>query len=134
MPSGAVANEVRTFSYRATVADLVTTAVGAQGEVTLHQLLADGWESHDVDVETLVAFDGAGPRVLDVGIAGAPTQMITALDVKAAAIKAPTVTRYRSSAPIAMAAKAKPTNQEGKLSRNSAGTAKFVPYCANPAA
>src|SRR6185437_2812327 len=32
-------------------------------------------------------------------------------------------------APIAMAANAKPTNQDGNKARNNAGTAKLGPYC-----
>jgi hypothetical protein len=39
-----------------------------------------------------------------------------------------------TSAPMAMAAKAIPTNHDGNEARNSAGTAKFGPYWAKPAA
>src|ERR1700722_1536001 len=39
-----------------------------------------------------------------------------------------------TSAPMPMAAKAMPTNQDGKLCRNSAGTAKLLWNCLNPAA
>ena len=34
-----------------------------------------------------------------------------------------------TSAPMPMAAKAKPTNHDGKWCRKSAGTAKLLPYC-----
>jgi hypothetical protein len=39
-----------------------------------------------------------------------------------------------TSAPMAMAAKATPTNHDGNEARNSAGTAKFAPYWAKPGA
>src|SRR6476646_4461015 len=39
-----------------------------------------------------------------------------------------------TSAPMAMLAKATPTNQDGKDARNSAGTAKLAPYWVKPAA
>ena len=39
-----------------------------------------------------------------------------------------------TSAPMAIAAKATPTNQDGNEARNSAGTAKFEPYWLKPAA
>ncbi len=35
---------------------------------------------------------------------------------------------------MAIAANANPTNQDGNVSRNKAGTAKFAPYCLKPAA
>src|SRR5580700_2729406 len=39
-----------------------------------------------------------------------------------------------TSAPMAIAAKAMPTNQDGNILRNSAGTAKLLPKVLNPVA
>ena len=100
----AVVGEEHTFSYEVDYTDLVNAAVGAQSAVTIHEILPEGWGIQDIRVETITAFNGSGTRALDMGVTGAATAFFTGLDVKAAGIKAPTVVKYRSTAPAAIIA------------------------------
>lgn len=104
MTKQAVVNEVRTVSYVLEYSDLVNAAAGTQGSVDIHEILPAGWEVFDVDVETEVEFNGAGTRVLDLGVTGSANAIVNDLDIKAAAIKNPTVTPYRATAPVAITA------------------------------
>jgi len=89
---------LQTYSYEFGYADLLTTTFGAQGAIELHDILPEGWEVYDVDVETTTSFNGSGARTLDIGPSGNGDGIIDGLDVKAAGIKSPTVVRYRSTA------------------------------------
>lgn len=99
-----VVGEPKVFGIEIDYSDLVNAAVGAQLPVTIHDIIPEGWECYQVEVRTITAFNGAGTRALDIGVTGAGTGIFTGLDVKAAAIKAPSVTRYLSTAPIAIVA------------------------------
>lgn len=99
-----VVGDPKVFSVELDYNDLLTTTFGAQGAITVHDLIPEGWEVYGVEVRTLTSFNGSGTRALDLGVTGAPTAIFTGLDVKSAAIKAPTVTRYLSTAPVAIIA------------------------------
>ncbi|MCK9495195.1 MAG: hypothetical protein M0R75_06830 [Dehalococcoidia bacterium] len=99
-----VVNEVRTIAKRISYDELLTTTFGAQGSVTIHEILPEGWAIDDVRVETEVAFNGSGTRVLDLGVTGSAEAIFANLDVKAQGIKAPSVTKYRATAPVAVIA------------------------------
>ncbi len=97
--------EIRSFSKKLSFAELANkAAAGAQDPVTIHDILPEGWRIYDVEVETLTSFNGSGTRVLDLGVAGSPEAIFADLDVKAAALKNPTVTKYRSSDSVAIIA------------------------------
>ncbi|MCK9496113.1 MAG: hypothetical protein M0R75_11550 [Dehalococcoidia bacterium] len=92
--------EMRSFAKVIDFSDLANKAAfGAQDPVTIHDILPEGWRIYDVEVETLVAFNGSGTRVLDLGVTGAAEAIFADLDVKAAALKNPTVTKYRAAGP-----------------------------------
>lgn len=104
MAKQAVVNELRTLSYVLEYSDLVNAAVGVQDGVEIHEILPEGWEVSDAEVETEVAFNGTGTRALDLGVTGDGDAIIDGLDVKAAGIKAPTVVKYRAASAIAVIA------------------------------
>jgi len=97
-------SELRTFSKVLDASDLVNKAAGAQDSVVIHDILPAGWRVYDVEVETIEAFNGSGTRVLDLGVTGSAEAIFADLDIKAAALKNPTVTKYRSAAPVAVIA------------------------------
>lgn len=99
-----VVGEPKTFSVELDYSDLLTTTFGAQGAITIHDLIPEGWGIASGRVETITAFNGSGTRALDLGVTGSATAIFSGLDVKSAGIKAPTFTRYRSTTPVAIIA------------------------------
>jgi hypothetical protein len=93
-----VQSNVISRTIRLTAADLVNAAVGAQDAVVIYNL-SEGWEVESAVVETEEDPGGTGTRTLSLGITGAATTFFSALDVEATGYKAPTVARYRATAP-----------------------------------
>lgn len=98
----AVVNERRTFSRTLDVSELVNADVGAQGVVTLHEILPAGWAIIGAYYHTDVAFNGSGARTLNVGIPGTTTRIVSAQDIKAASSGTPATmldTAFLATAP-----------------------------------
>lgn len=99
-----VVNEVRTISYHLDYADLVNKAFGAQDPVPLHPILPAGWMVDRVTAETTTAFNGSGTRALAIGSQGTGNNIVSALDIKAAAMKTVTTVPYRATESIPLTA------------------------------
>lgn len=101
MSKQAVAQEPMTFSYEFAYSDLMSGPVGAQAVVVAHPIMPPGWEVHEVEVETLTAFNNT-TATLSGGLEGAPTNLFTGLNIKALGYQTVTLTKRRATTSVAL--------------------------------